>query len=133
MTNLIILKKALLKLRKKQGSYSFWKSGKSGKIGRRFSSQGKVREFGNFFQNSGKSQGILLTQYFLYFDAMLTGYKKFVSEAKKFHQEKFAEFNFVENRLDSFLLFNCVWKMVENSGKIREKSGNSIRNKMYEP
>ena len=45
-----------------QGSHRFWKSGKSGKIGRHFSSQGKVREFGIFFEN----QGILMTQYFFY-------------------------------------------------------------------
>ena len=37
-----------------QGSHRFWKSGKSGKIGRHFSSQGKVREFAIFFKNQGK-------------------------------------------------------------------------------
>ena len=32
----------------RQGFYRFWKSEKSGRIERHFSSQGKVREFGNF-------------------------------------------------------------------------------------
>ena len=44
----------------KQGFYHFWKLGK---IGRHFSSQGKVREFSNFLKN----QGILITQYFLFY------------------------------------------------------------------
>ena len=39
-----------------QGTYSFWKSQK---IGRHFSSQGKVREFGIY----SKNQGILIKQF----------------------------------------------------------------------
>ena len=38
-----------------KGTYSFWKSGK---IEMHFSSQEKVREFGFFYQKSGKSRGI---------------------------------------------------------------------------
>ena len=32
-----------------------------------------------------------------------------------------------------YLLFEYVWKKVENSGKVREKSGNFIRKKKWEP
>ena len=35
-------------------------------------------------------------------DGILTQYKKFVSEMKQFHHEKFAGFKFGEDRLDTF-------------------------------
>ena len=36
-------------------------------------------------------------------DDILGHYRKFTSEAKQFHHEKFAEFSFGEDRLDSFV------------------------------
>ena len=47
-----------------QGFYNFWKSGK---IGRHFSSQGKVREFGIFLKNQGKIREFWWHNIFLYF------------------------------------------------------------------
>ena len=36
-------------------------------------------------------------------DAELTQYRKFISEAKKYHHNKFASYSFAQERLDPFL------------------------------
>ena len=41
-----------------QGSQPLWKSGKTLKMSFQFSSQGKLREFGENTKKSGKTQGI---------------------------------------------------------------------------